>query len=666
MRFTATAVKSNASGDRMVYRMKLKNVLMITFLTLTIIPIAIVSLLLYKSGYELSKESYTRNLIESLNVQADYISQTIENNMILDYRFANQNIAPNLKIDEPMSTQKSALYTAITSYLGTAEDKITVCILLDRQNVPIYSIGEKAAVDAIGAQVEAPSALTNQAIMEFDLDDGTHSLGIVTPVWDKGAYIGCLVSVYDKSYIFKIISSYYEIADTATYICRENGDIISSRQLPDKNSDGMQQILRELTLAAEGAIDTRIENTPLSGYYKNIHNTPWYLIGFVDTNLIYSFTNRFLAIYILVILGVLLVDIILSFYFSRRVVKPINSLIKVMEGYQNSLDGNELQYQEESGYVETKYLRTKFLELMKKILLVQHNFEGVYQLYQSNDMDDTNIDIDVTNQTISCNKALLQNLISTVEVPAGACIVEKFTHCFCEKDQRILMTLFEEMRDEHLSVTREVEVYTPYLEKKWFHTMVVPMYTNERLSRLFVQLRDVSSFKKQELKSNEQAKRDALTGLYNRAGFTSCVGKALQAGSSTDLHALLFIDMDYFKLVNDNFGHIAGDELLRSVGKMLLNTVGADGIVSRFGGDEFAVFLTQTSSVAIATMERTLKEQLVFPFRTEHASFIISASIGVSTWVHDSPSTLEDLLQQADSAMYQSKRTFKQQQEAGA
>lgn len=640
--------------------MKLKNALMVTFLVLTIIPIMIVSLLLYKSGFDLSKESYIRNLAESLNVQADYISQTIENNMISDYRFATQTIISTQVAEETPVVGKSELHTAITSYLGTAEDKISVCILLDQQHMPIYSIGEKMVVDAIQTQLPKPSEFINQAIVEFDLGDGTRSLGIVTPLWEQSTYRGCLVSVYDKSYIFKIISSYYEIADSSTYICRENGDIINSRRPSNENNEVMQEILHGLTFSSEGAISTQTANTSLSGYYKNIHNTPWYLVGFVDDALIYSFTNQFLLIYSLIILGVLFVDIILSFYFSRRVVKPINSLIKVMEGYQNSLDGKELQCQEEDGYAETKYLRTKFLELMQKILLVQHNFEGVYQLYQSNDMGDINIDIDVAEQTISSSKDMFQSLINEVEVPADACVVEKFTRCFCAEDQKLLLEMLEGMRDEHLSVAQETEVYTPYLDEKWFHTLVVPMYTNERLSRLFVQLRDVSSFKKQELESSEQAKRDALTGLYNRAGFISCVEKALQGASETDLHALLFIDMDYFKLVNDNFGHTAGDELLRSVGRTLLDATGQSDITSRFGGDEFAVFLTGTSLVAISNMERTLKERLIYPFHTEQIAFTVSASIGVSTWQHDSPSTLKELLQQADAAMYKAKRELKQ------
>lgn len=641
--------------------MKLKNLLMVTFLVLTIIPIAIASLLLYKSGYELSKESYTRNLAESITVQVDYISNTIESNMISDHRFASQNITLPLKATDAPDAQKNHLHTAIASYLGSSEDKIDVCMLMDQQDIPMYSIGEQTMVDTIATQLPVFSKFTDQIIMEFDLGDGTHSLGIITPIWDKNIYMGRLVSVYDKSYIFKIISSYYELADTSTYICRENGAIINSKQLSNEDSSVVEGVLHGFAFANEGEIDTRIDNKPISGYYKNIHNTPWYLAGFVNDKLISSFTNQFVLVYIIIIFMVLLVDIILSFYISRKVVKPINSLIKVMTGYQNDLNEQEaLQYGDENGYFETKYLWAKFSELMKKIMLVQHNFEGIYQLYQSSDMGDTNIDIDVANQTLSSNKDAFQKLLDVVKVREGACVVEKITHCFCEKDQRLLMQLFEGMRDEHLSVMQEAELYTPYLGEKWFHTLVVPMYTNDRLSRIFVQLRDISSFKMQELEFSEQAKRDSLTGLYNRTGFTSYVDKALQTGSDTDLHALLFIDIDYFKLVNDNFGHNAGDDLLITVSKTLSEVAGSNDIVSRFGGDEFAIFLPCTSTIAILKMERTLKDKLVYPFHKEQVSFIVSASIGVSTWNHDSPDTLENLLRQADAAMYKSKRAFKQ------
>lgn len=635
--------------------MKLKSVLMLILLALTIVPITVVSILLYQSGFELSKESYSHNLAESLNVQSDYISQAIESSMVADYRFARKGIAT--------ASSRSDLFAEFTTYLSAAEDKIAVCMLLDAQGAVLYAIGEKEMVDTVRGQLPPPEKASGQSIQEFQWEDGGYSLGIVTPVWDQDAYLGSMVSVYDKTYLFKIISSYYEIADSSTYICRENGDIISARSTQQEDQATVEQALHGQALSGEGMIDTRIDGLSLTGYYKSIHNTPWYLGGFVDNDRVYSFTNQFLVAYIFVILLVLVVDILLGFYCSHRVVKPINSLIQVIEGYQNDLNSKQLPTAETRGYVETNYLRDKFFELMKKIQLTQHNFTGIYQLYESSDMGDTNIDIDVANQTISSNKDVFQRLMNEVAVPEGACIVETFTHCFCETDQRLLMQMFEKMRDEHLSAMQETELYTPNLDGKWYHTLVVPMYENDRLSRLFIQLRDISALKEKELRSSEQAKRDPLTGLNNRAGFTSCVNSVLQTEDEKSLHGLLFIDMDYFKLVNDNFGHSAGDNLLRVVAQALLDATRPGDIVSRFGGDEFAVFLPHTTELALAKVEQRLKDCLVYPFQTEQTSFVVSASIGASLWRPDSTQTLEELLQQADTAMYKAKRALKQRTE---
>ena len=635
--------------------MKLKSVLMMILLTLTIIPITVVSILLYKSGFELSKESYSRNLIESLNVQSDYISQTIESNMIADYRFARKSVTA--------AFSKGDLFTEFTSYLSAAEDKLAVCLLLDPAGATVYAIGEKEMVDTVHGQLDALPQATSQSIEEFRWKDGSYSLGIVTPVWEQNSYLGCLVSVYDKSYIFKIISSYYEIADSSTYICRESGDIISARSALNEDREAVETLLREQVFSDEGMIDTHVGGQDLTGYYKNIHNTPWYLGGFVDNALIYSFTNQFLIAYILIILLVLAVDILLGFYCSHRVVKPINSLIGVIEAYQTDLNSNQLPSGEARGYVEITYLQDKFFELMKNIQLAQHNFTGIYQLYGSSDMGDVNIDIDVARQTISSNKDVFQKLMNEVNVPVNACIVETFTHCFCEKDQRHLMQLFEQMRDEHLAAMQEAEIYTPYLDEKWYHTLIVPMYENDRLSRLFIQLRDISGLKKKELKSSEQAMRDPLTGLHNRAGFTACVNGLLESCDENSVHGLLFIDMDYFKLVNDNFGHSAGDDLLRTVAKALLDATRPGDIVSRFGGDEFAVFLPYAAEPALSKVKQRLKETLVYPFETEQLSFVVSASVGAALWKPDSALTLEELLQQADAAMYKAKREFKQRAE---
>ena len=222
------------------------------------------------------------------------------------------------------------------------------------------------------------------------------------------------------------------------------------------------------------------------------------------------------------------------------------------------------------------------------------------------------------------------------------------------------MSALETMRDEHLSIARESEIYTPHLNQKWFHSLIVPMYEDDSLSRLFIQLRDISSFKKQEVESLEQARRDPLTGLYNRTGFSERVCKILHASDKTTSHSLLFIDMNYFKLVNDNLGHSSGDELLASVARDLQAACGPDSIVSRIGGDEFAVFLPGASRAATERVGEELSKKLVYAFQTNQIYFTVTASTGMAQWDASAPCSLEDLLQKADADMYQNKRAFKQ------
>lgn len=635
--------------------MKLKNLLILAFLTLTLIPIAIASILLYKSGLDLSEEAYTRNLEESVNVQVDYITQTIENNMLADYRFASRT----LKASSETEGEKNNIYSAVQTYLETSEDKVAICLLLDKSSAPIYTIGEKRTVDSMMAGLPDLSGLTEQRVMEFELEKGVYSLGVITPVvGGDGAYFGSMISVYDKSYLFKIISSYYKISDTAIYICRENGTPIYFRGLTDEKNSAFEQALKELEPNAEGKIDVLVEMKPISGYYKNIHNTPWYLAGFVDEGQIYAFANDFIFVYILIIIVVVLADILLAVAFSQRVVRPINSLIGVMDSYEGRVTHIE-EREQKNGYYETRYLQNKFFDLMKKISLTQHNFDGIYQLYQSSEMDDINIDIDVKAQVVYSSKDKFRALMNGLVLPPEACVVERFTRCFCDKDQKMLMDMFVGMRDEHLSVPRESEIYTANLDERWFHAVVVPMYSEERLSRLFIQLRDISSFKKQEKESIEQARRDTLTGLYNRVGFSDCVEALLKDADRLALHGLLFLDMDYFKLVNDNFGHSAGDELLRNIGGVLAEVAGTENVAARIGGDEFAVFLPNASIASIDEVKGQLSRRLVFPFQGDGVSFTVTASIGVSLCGEGSSATVDELLRYADTEMYAAKRMFK-------
>jgi diguanylate cyclase (GGDEF)-like protein len=173
-----------------------------------------------------------------------------------------------------------------------------------------------------------------------------------------------------------------------------------------------------------------------------------------------------------------------------------------------------------------------------------------------------------------------------------------------------------------------------------------------------------------ERRAEESARRiafyDGLTGLPNRRLFERRLAGAMRRSSANQSSlALLFLDLDGFKQVNDRFGHAAGDELLRSVGQRLLDSVrpadevtrlrSLQGSVSRFGGDEFAVLLTGLRDPEdAAECARRIHTSLSQPIELGSGEARVGVSVGIALYPHDGE-TASALLSAADAAMYAAK-----------
>jgi len=149
-----------------------------------------------------------------------------------------------------------------------------------------------------------------------------------------------------------------------------------------------------------------------------------------------------------------------------------------------------------------------------------------------------------------------------------------------------------------------------------------------------------------------QARTDDLTGLANRRHFYAILEKAVAGCRSRGQgFALLIIDLDHFKEVNDTLGHNAGDLLLQTIGPRLQSIVREDSI-ARLGGDEFGLIVRDAA--AAETVAERIHETLLEPFKVENLSIPVRASIGIAVYPRDATST-DTLLQRADVAMYQAK-----------
>ncbi len=188
-------------------------------------------------------------------------------------------------------------------------------------------------------------------------------------------------------------------------------------------------------------------------------------------------------------------------------------------------------------------------------------------------------------------------------------------------------------------------------------------YTTERQRRnLFFQTQAVDS----ERRRNElKALHDPLTGLPNRQMFESRVGQCLaRARRQQSAFAVLFIDLDNFKTINDNYGHLVGDEVLQAVAARLTDQVRTEDTAARFGGDEFVVLsedVPDKDGVRVAAeriLARIAEPILVEVRQTDTIQIRVTASLGISLWPEDGD-TLAELVKRADDAMYNVKSSGK-------
>lgn len=205
---------------------------------------------------------------------------------------------------------------------------------------------------------------------------------------------------------------------------------------------------------------------------------------------------------------------------------------------------------------------------------------------------------------------------------------------------------------------QEYDVTAPAATARVVALNAVPLLEPDGgLRAVILTLRDTSDRAAREARLRYQALHDPLTGLPNRALFRTRLVQALRrAARHRHQLAVLVLDLDGFKAINDRLGHAAGDHVLVEVGRRLRASVRQGDTVARLGGDEFAVLLpTRVTAAAAGTVAAALRAGLQQPHLLATAPLVVPASVGIAlnTAGRDTP---EALLHAADTALYQAKQ----------
>jgi diguanylate cyclase (GGDEF)-like protein len=167
---------------------------------------------------------------------------------------------------------------------------------------------------------------------------------------------------------------------------------------------------------------------------------------------------------------------------------------------------------------------------------------------------------------------------------------------------------------------------------------------------------DITDIRQTQERLTHLANVDVLSGLPNRGRVRQLLGDALRLATATNVPcAIMFLDLDGFKPVNDTFGHPKGDAVLQAVAKRLCTQVGADGHVGRMGGDEFAVVIPDAQSrKKVEQLAERIIAAIADPYTIDGVEIRIGVSIGCAFGPIDG-ATVDDLILKADLALYQAK-----------
>ena len=207
------------------------------------------------------------------------------------------------------------------------------------------------------------------------------------------------------------------------------------------------------------------------------------------------------------------------------------------------------------------------------------------------------------------------------------------------------------LTDEEMSFWREIKLPDGTFLSAW----IVPI--EEKTGTMLLIAHDITFFQKEKNKLIETATKDALTFLYNRNFFEESLKKSIESTKRGDFFSLIFIDMDDLKKINDQFGHIAGDAMIRAVAKAIIKSVRGSDLAARWGGDEFVILIKGGIEQAKTVAERiqTNLKKITITFKDE--TIIPSVSMGITNI--DASKDRETLLREADKAVYDAKKEGK-------
>lgn len=312
-------------------------------------------------------------------------------------------------------------------------------------------------------------------------------------------------------------------------------------------------------------------------------------------------------------------------------------------------------------------VRKKLLENSNRAMQIKLNQSERLHRFIVNNSPDIIFILD-NNRCFSFVNSKIESLL---HYPRNELIGKHITSIIAKSDLEKANYFIDSTMNPHLGVqTAELELKSHGLGEKnrYFEIALCPIDDTEQKTsmksnsryRIYGTARDISERMEAEAFINFQAYHDLLTRLPNRSLFKDRLSVAItQAQRNNTQLAVMFIDLDRFKVINDSLGHTMGDRLLQAVSQRLQQCIRKGDTLSRFGGDEFTLLLPEVKNAeAAAHIAEKILNDIKQPFSLSNHELFVGASIGIAIYP-ESGDSLDALIKNADIAMYRVKKTGK-------
>lgn len=641
--------------------LSLKGRLRFWFLSFLVVLILCASIPFVLFGKQQKREDAHATIEKTINLQQTVINNWFEERMA------------DIKTVSQLPTVKARDLTRMQEALEALDDNHTefngIVYVNDRGISEIDTSGP-AGIDLSDRAYFEEAKKGNTFITDVLIGRQSHTPIIIfsVPVYDDNEnFQGLVFGAVPIKTINKIMAQSQDEA-SETYLVDENGMLITKSRQGEVGKLINTEIYRE---ALKGKkldyfYDTHYGEKVL-GDYRWVHHNQWLIIGEIQEKYVYQPFYRMAAIFSIIFFLLGIIGYVLIIVVSNQIEAPI----------RNVLEGTRKIGQGSWGY---RILKPSYYHDAKELQELSNNFNRMAQLIE-NHIDSVEkseerfrMIADYSSDMITIHDSLGKYLYVS---PAGKEILHY------EDDEVIGFDSYhfihpddiDEIREHHESLLKTGYVVSTYRIRRkdgeyiWLESSIKCLKgRSPEEPQIIVISRNITERKLVEERLQEANRilhelstKDGLTGVWNRRSFNERIevewNRALR---NSDLLSLVMLDIDYFKAYNDTYGHQVGDDCLKEIAAELLRVVKRSGdMVFRYGGEEFCVILPgtdQAGAIVVAERIREAIKNLQIPHIGSQISDIVTMSFGTNTLVPSNDFTIEQLIVDADKALYKAKQ----------